>query len=84
MYSDGPVLGRVPSQPWPPLSGDSGDGLDSGRRCSTQPTRRHVLLGRATATLHAAASRQRLVEQSLGITGSNLIVSPAIRYRNVT
>jgi hypothetical protein len=43
----------------------------------TQPTRRHVLPGSATETLQAAASRQRLVMQSLGNTGSSLIVSRA-------
>jgi hypothetical protein len=42
------------------------------------------LPGSATATLQAAASRQRLVEQSLGITGSSLIVSPVIRKWKVT
>jgi hypothetical protein len=50
----------------------------------TQPTRRHVLPGSATETLQAAASRQRLVEQSLGITGSSLIVSSVIRKWKVT
>jgi hypothetical protein len=53
--------------------------------CCAQPlTRRQVLPGRATATLQPAASRQRLAEQSGGITGSSARVFPWIRKWKLT
>jgi len=55
-----------------------------GALCRSQPTRLHVCPGNATVILQAVASRQWLVEQSLGITGLNLIVLPWIRKWNVT